>query len=32
MDEIYNEYEYLEEKRAALDQWGEKVRALVSGG
>lgn len=32
MDEIYNEYEYLDEKREALDNWGEKVRALVSGG
>lgn len=30
MDEIYNEYEYLDEKREALDQWGEKVRSLVS--
>lgn len=30
MRKIYNKHEYLDEKRAALELWGETVRALVS--
>ena len=30
MDEIYDKYKYLDEKRDALEKWGEKVRAIVS--
>jgi integrase len=28
---IYDRYEYLEEKRVALDTWARKVRAIISG-
>lgn len=28
---VYNRYEYLEEKRAALEKWGTEVRRIVAG-
>jgi integrase len=28
---VYNRFEYLDDRKAALEAWGRKVRALVSG-
>jgi len=28
---VYNQYDYLKEKREALDAWGKRVAQIVSG-
>ena len=28
---VYNKYDYLKEKKDALDRWGRKLEAIISG-